>query len=68
MAMVHAENGDAIVEGQRRVFEAGIHGPEGHPLSRPAIIEVHTGRAKACAQHTTIATIPLCSSIERVDS
>jgi dihydroorotase-like cyclic amidohydrolase len=47
LAMVHAENGDAVAAGQRWVAEElAILGPQGHALSRPAMLESEaTGRA-----------------------
>lgn len=36
---VHCENGTLVDRLQRRVFDSGVTGPEGHPLSRPDVCE-----------------------------
>jgi dihydropyrimidinase len=39
MPTVHAENGELVYLLQNEVAARGIRGPEGHPLSRPPIVE-----------------------------
>jgi dihydropyrimidinase len=39
LCTVHAENGELVFRLQNEIFERGITGPEGHPLSRPPEVE-----------------------------
>ena len=39
LCTVHAENGELVFRLQKEVFERGITGPEGHPMSRPPEVE-----------------------------
>ncbi len=39
LCTAHAENGELVFRLQKEIFERGITGPEGHPLSRPPEVE-----------------------------
>ncbi len=54
---VHAENGDLVFRLQKEVFENGVTGPEGHPLSRPP--EVEGEAANRAIRIAEILKVPL---------
>lgn len=54
---VHAENGELVYHLQKEIFEKGIHGPEGHPLSRPP--EVEAEAANRAIRIAEVLGVPL---------
>jgi dihydropyrimidinase len=57
IATVHAENGDLVFRLQKEVFEKGVTGPEGHPLSRPP--EVEGEAANRAIRIAEVLNVPL---------
>lgn len=54
---IHAENGELVYTLQKDIFEKGITGPEGHPLSRPP--EVEGEAANRAIQIAKVLGVPL---------
>jgi len=57
LCTVHAENGELVFRLQQEIFDRGITGPEGHPLSRPP--EVEGEAANRACQIAHVIGVPL---------
>lgn len=47
---IHCENSEALVDAQQRTFSQGFTGPEGHYISRPAVLEVSSQTSPVAAE------------------
>lgn len=57
MPTVHAENGELVFQLQKQILAQGITGPEGHPLSRPPLVEGEA--ANRAIQISRVLGVPL---------
>ncbi|MEH6442915.1 MAG: dihydropyrimidinase [Oceanospirillaceae bacterium] len=57
MATVHAENGELVFQLQKEIMAQGITGPEGHPLSRPPVVEGEA--ANRAIQIAQVMNVPI---------
>ncbi|HEY8191542.1 MAG TPA: dihydropyrimidinase [Alphaproteobacteria bacterium] len=62
---VHAENGDMVIDLQKKLIEQGITGPAGHVLSRPPHVEGEAAqRAIRVAQHVGVPLYIVHNSVK----
>jgi len=57
MPTVHAENGELVFQLQKQILAKGITGPEGHPLSRPPVVEGEA--ANRAIQIAQVMNVPI---------
>ena len=57
MPTVHAENGELVFQLQKQLLAQGITGPEGHPLSRPPVVEGEA--ANRAIQIAQVMNVPI---------